>query len=112
MSTRKPILSITKKDLDIQFFRDSGNGGQHRNKVETAVRIIHRESGAIGQATEDRSQHRNKQMAFKRLIESKEFNLWIKRKVGLIPDTEKIKQVVEAQVEEWMQEDNLKIETF
>lgn len=109
---RKPILSITKKDLDIQFFRDSGNGGQHRNKVETAVRIIHRESGAIGQATEDRSQHRNKQMAFKRLVESKEFNLWIKRKVGLIPDTEKIKQVVEAQVEEWMQEDNLKIETF
>lgn len=109
---KKPILSITKKDFDIQFFRDSGNGGQHRNKVETAVRVIHKESGAIGQATEDRSQHRNKQMAFKRLVESKEFNLWIKRKVGLIPDEEKIKQVVEAQVEEWMQEDNLKIETF
>ena len=55
------------RDCDISFFRASGPGGQHRNKTETAVRVLHRPSGTVAAATEERSQSRNRQMALARL---------------------------------------------
>ena len=55
------------RDCDISFFRASGPGGQHRNKTETAVRVLHRPTGTIAAATEERSQSRNRQMALERL---------------------------------------------
>ncbi|MDB4670766.1 MAG: peptide chain release factor-like protein [Pirellulaceae bacterium] len=47
--------------------RGSGPGGQHRNKVETAVVISHKDSGLSGEATERRSQADNKRVALQRL---------------------------------------------
>lgn len=47
--------------------RGSGPGGQHRNKVETAIVITHLETGIIGEASEKRSQDDNKVVAIKRL---------------------------------------------
>lgn len=47
--------------------RGSGPGGQHRNKVETAIVIKHEPSGVCGQASEKRSQNANKEVAIGRL---------------------------------------------
>ena len=55
------------KDVQFQTMRGSGPGGQHRNKVETAVRAIHIPTGITAIATEHRSQYRNKQLALERL---------------------------------------------
>ena len=56
-----------ERDCDVEFFIASGPGGQHRNKVETGVRLIHRPSGTRVTATERRSQLANREMAFERM---------------------------------------------
>ena len=58
-----------ERDSDVEFFIASGPGGQHRNKVETGVRLHHRPSGLIVTAVERRSQHANREAAFERLAE-------------------------------------------
>jgi len=52
---------------DVQRTRGSGPGGQHRNKVETAIVITHRDSGIRGEASERRSQAQNLAVAWQRL---------------------------------------------
>lgn len=56
-----------ERDSDMEFLRDSGPGGQNRNKVETSVRLTHRPSGIVVTATERRSQAQNREAAFERL---------------------------------------------
>ena len=58
-----------EKEVKLQFFRASGPGGQHRNKVETAVRMTHPPSGIVVTATEGRSQARNRAVALRRLLD-------------------------------------------
>jgi protein subunit release factor B len=58
-----------ERDCDISFFVAGGPGGQHRNKVATGVRLVHRPSGVVVTATERRSQAANREMAFARLAE-------------------------------------------
>lgn len=48
-------------------FRASGAGGQHRNKTDSGVRLTHLDTGTVVTATEDRSQHRNRAVAWERL---------------------------------------------
>lgn len=55
------------KQCEMSTFKVSGPGGQHRNKRESAVRIKHLPTGIIGQASEDRSQHKNRAAAMARL---------------------------------------------
>jgi hypothetical protein len=54
-------------DCDVDTYRASGPGGQHRNKTSSAVRLKHRTTGVIATAEESRSQHENKRRALKRL---------------------------------------------
>jgi ribosome-associated protein len=56
-----------ERDCDLQFIIASGPGGQHRNKVETGVRLVHRPTGITVTATERRSQHTNRETAFERM---------------------------------------------
>jgi protein subunit release factor B len=56
-----------ERDCDIDYFIASGPGGQHRNKVETGVRLTHRPSGTVVTATERRSQRANREAAFERM---------------------------------------------
>ena len=55
------------KDVKLEFFRASGPGGQHRNKTASAVRLTHRPTGLVVEATEERCQHKNRAVAFQRL---------------------------------------------
>lgn len=55
------------QQCEIRRTRHSGPGGQHRNKVETAIEITHRPSGIISFAAERRSQEQNRQVAIGRL---------------------------------------------
>ena len=57
------------RDCAMSFFRASGPGGQHRNKTETGVRLVHAPTGVVASATEERSQSRNREVALERLRE-------------------------------------------
>jgi hypothetical protein len=55
------------RECEVRRTRGSGPGGQHRNKVETAIVISHGPSGVRGEASERRSQEANRQVALRRL---------------------------------------------
>lgn len=58
------------EDCQEHRYRASGPGGQHRNKTESAIRLIHRPTGITVTATERRSQHENRSTAIRRLREA------------------------------------------
>lgn len=94
-TVKELLFSVTKKDFDIQTFCSGGSGGQHQNKTESGVRIIHRASGAIGESRDEREQSRNKQTAFKRLTSTKKFQTWLKIKAAEMLTEESIDQKVD-----------------
>ncbi len=107
---RQLLFSVTLKDCVVQTFRSGGKGGQNQNTRDTGVRIIHRASGARGEARDERSQLQNKKLAFRRMADSAIFRAWIARQ------THEYKQI-EARAAKWAQEqvDNpelLKVEVF
>lgn len=58
-----------ERDCEMEFFVAGGPGGQHRNKVETGVRLTHRPTGIVVTATERRSQSANREAAYERMAE-------------------------------------------
>lgn len=64
---QEQMLELNDNDITFQAMRSSGPGGQNVNKVNSAVRAIHKESGISVVAMESRSQHQNKKLAIERL---------------------------------------------
>ena len=60
-------LEALKKHCNVETYRASGPGGQHRNKTESAVRMTHLPTGIVRVATEHRSQLRNRELALERI---------------------------------------------
>lgn len=76
---------IDSKDIQYQAMRSSGAGGQHVNKVSSAIRATHLPTGISLVAMDSRSQHQNKQLATQRLLEKLKNNqlLELKNEVHL-----------------------------
>ena len=65
-STNRDVLA---RQVVIERYRTGGPGGQHRNVTDSAVRLLHLPSGVRVVAADSRSQHRNRETAFDRLID-------------------------------------------
>lgn len=101
------LFSVTKDDFELQTFRAGGKGGSNQNKVNSGVRLIHKASGARGEARDQRSFDKNRKSAFLRLTESDTFKAWMKietaRKLGQLAD-------IEEEVKRAMASKNIRVE--
>lgn len=98
----------------MDVFRAGGKGGQSQNKTNSGVRFRHEASGAVGESREHKSQLQNKQAAFRRLAESDEMKLWIRKQVAeaslSAAEKERMERQIAAAVERMVHSTSLSFE--
>jgi len=108
------LFSVTANDCDWQFFCAGGPGGQHQNKTASACRCTHRDSKAVGECREHREQRRNKIEAFKRMSQTKQFEVWHKMEASRLmiskDEAKRRAAAIETAVDHMMRDEFIKVE--
>ena len=93
------LFSVTKNDLEVDWFSGTGCGGQYRNKHQNCCRIRHKDSGAIATGQSQRDRVSNLKEALENLTKSPKFKAWVKVRVGEVTGE---KADIEAKVDRAM----------
>ena len=87
-------VEIREEDLEITAHRSSGAGGQHINKTDSAIRILHKPTGIVVGCQTERSQLQNKETAMK-MLKSKLMEIKLTEKLEKIEDIKGNKTKIE-----------------
>ncbi len=103
------LFSVAKNQFVVETSRGSGPGGQNKNRRDTKVVIRHPSSGAVGMAQDERTQEQNKKIAFRRCVESKKFQSWLRLEIAKRAQGE---ESTTRWLEKNMKESNLQVENI
>ena len=87
-------IVIKEEDIDVTAHRSSGAGGQHINKTDSAIRIVHKPTGIVVGCQTERSQLQNKETALK-MLKSKLMEIKAREKLERIEDIQGVKTKIE-----------------
>ena len=87
-------IDIRDEDLEWQTFRSGGAGGQHVNKTESAVRVIHIPTGTVAACQMERSQHKNRSMAMK-MLRARLYDIKVREQEAKMNDVHATKSAID-----------------